>query len=140
MKVSSFIYRSSVITTYRDSWVMVSDWRTLRNPVLDLIESGINALTVNGLNGDVSNYSGGAFDLGISGPFGISSPLGLFRNSSIFTSKLTRQIVPTIFVASYINDSNGHKCFQSENMIKCKLKIYKLESTQHFIFILYITY
>ena len=82
LKVSSLIYRSSVITAFRDSWVTISDWRTLRNPVLDVTESGINAfITVNNLGGDFPTVP----DMGIkrmdfTGPFGLQGPLGLVRN------------------------------------------------------------
>ena len=47
-----------MITAFQDSWVTISGWLTLRNPILDVTESGINAfITVNGLGGDASNRS-----------------------------------------------------------------------------------
>ena len=48
-----------MIMAFQDSWVTVLGWRALRNPILDITESGINVfITVNGLGGDASNRSG----------------------------------------------------------------------------------
>ena len=60
--------------------------------------------------------------------------------------KLTRRIVTTIFVASYINDTNGHRYFQSNiykihvKYDKCKVKIHIVETTQNSMFIFYVLY
>ena len=130
LKVSSLIYRSSVITAFRDSWVTVLDWHTLRNPVSDATESGVNAfITVNGLGGDFPTIPDMGFKpMDFVGPFGFRALWTLSTTvPPTWFSVITSQ---TEFVPSFSNSKVEESKLENRWRL-LMLSGYTLISTSH---------